>query len=150
MGERRKARELAIQVLFHLEFSPENPSQGFELICENFYSPKNARAFARELVLGVCQNRSVLDQMISKASKNWRIERMPRLDRTILRLAVFEMLFMDQIPLKVSLDEAIELGNRYGSEDSGRYINGVLDHIYNEIYQEERPYSHVVGSSFPP
>ena len=75
--------------------------------------------------------------MISQSSRNWRIDRMARLDRSILRLAVFEMMFMPDIPPRVSLDEAVEIGKIYGSEDSGRYINGVLDNIYNTIIKNK-------------
>ena len=133
MGDRRQAREFAVQVLFHLEFSPDDPSEVFDLICENFDSRRSIRDFARKLVLGVCEKKKVLDKAISQASKNWRIDRMARLDRSILRLAAFEILFVEDIPAKVSLDEAVEIGKKYGGEDSGRYINGVLDNIYNTI-----------------
>ena len=75
-------------------------------------------------------------KIISQASRNWRIERMTRLDRSILRLAAFEMMFVPDIPARVSLDEAVEIGKKFGSEDSGRYINGVLDNIYNRIIKE--------------
>ncbi len=135
MGERRRARELAVQVLFHLEFSPDNPSEVFDLICENFDARKSIRDFSKKLVLGVWENKEALDKAISQASKNWRIDRMARLDRSILRLAAFEIMFIQDIPAKVSLDEAVEIGKKFGSEDSGRYINGVLDKIYTTMLQ---------------
>jgi len=78
-----------------------------------------------------------LDKVISEASKNWRIERMALLDRSILRLAAFEIMFIEDIPPKVSLDEAVEIGKIFGSEDSGRYINGVLDNIYNTTVKSD-------------
>jgi len=137
MGKRRRARELAVQVLFHLEFSPDDPSEVFDLICENFEAPESIREFSKMLVLGVCNKKDRLDWAISQSSKNWRIDRMTRLDRSILRLAVFEMMFVPDVPPKVSLDEAVEIGKIFGSEDSGRYINGVLDHIYNTIIKEQ-------------
>ncbi len=131
MGERRRARVLAIQVLFHLEFSPDDPSEVFDLICENFDARKSIRDFSKRLVLGVCEKKKILDKVISGASKNWRIKRMARLDKSILRLAAFEIMFIEDIPPKVSLDEAVEIGKKFGGEDSGRYINGVLDNIYS-------------------
>lgn len=137
MGSRRRARELAIKVLFHLEFTPGDPEEVFQLICENFGSPKSIRSFSRELVLGVCANRIELDQLISRASEHWRLERMSRVDRTILRLGAFEILVMKDIPPKVSIDEAVELGKMYGTDDSGSFINGVLDNIYNNLKQED-------------
>jgi len=138
MGKRRKARELAIQVLFHLEFGPDDPDQAFDLLCENFESKKSIRPFSKELVLGVYRNKETVDRLITQASKNWRLERMPRLDRCILRLAAFEILYRDDIPPKVSIDEAVELGKRIGSEDSGSFINGVLDNVYSTLIREGR------------
>jgi transcription antitermination factor NusB len=137
MGSRRRARELAIKVLFHLEFTPGDPEEVFQLICENFGSSKSVRSFSRELVLGVCANRRELDRLISRASEHWRLERMSKVDRTILRLGAFEILAMKDIPPKVSIDEAVELGKIYGTEDSGGFINGVLDNIYNNLKQED-------------
>ncbi len=137
MGSRRRARELAIKVLFHLEFTPGDPEEVFQLICENFGSSKAMRSFSRELVLGVCAHRRELDRLISRASQHWRLERMSKVDRTILRLGAFEILAMKDIPPKVSIDEAVELGKIYGTEDSGGFINGVLDNIYNNLKQED-------------
>jgi transcription antitermination factor NusB len=133
MGKRRQARELAIQVLFHLEFNPGNPDEVFDLTCENFNSQKSSWPFSKQLVLGVCEKRVPLDESISRSSRNWRLERMSRLDRCILRLAAFEILFMEDVPPKVSIDEALELGKKFGSENSGSFINGILDNIYNTM-----------------
>ena len=128
---------MAIKVLFHLEFTPGTPEDVFELICENFGSSKSIRSFSKELVLGVCAKREELDQLISSASEHWRLERMSRVDRTILRLGAFEILVMKDIPPKVSIDEAVELGKMYGTEESGSFINGVLDNIYNNLKQKD-------------
>jgi len=133
MGKRHRARELAVQVLFHLEFNPGDPGESFDLLCRCFSPPKEVRAFSRELVLGVWENKEDLDRLISRASKNWRIERMSRVDRNILRVAVFEVVYAGDIPPKVSIDEAVELGKKYGAEDSGAFVNGVLDSIYNQL-----------------
>ncbi len=130
MGNRRKARELVTQILFYIEYNPGNPNNSFEMICDNFNAPKSLRAFAKELVLGVCENKSHIDNLIKEASINWRLERMSRVDRSILRLSVYELFFMENIPHKVSIDEAVELGKKYGTEESGAFINGVLDNIY--------------------
>jgi len=132
MGKRRRARELAIKVLFHLEFSPGDPNEVFRLVSENFGSPVSIRSFSRKLVLGVWENKESLDRLISRSSKNWRLERMSPVDRSVLRLGVFEILFMKDIPPKVSIDEAIEIGKKYGREDSGAFINGILDDIYGQ------------------
>ncbi len=138
MGRQRRFRELAVQVLFHMEFNPDNGEEAFELICQNFSSPGKKRSFAKELVSGVCENKEELDKMISRSSRNWRMDRMPLLDRCILRLAAFEILYRDDIPPKVSIDESVEMGKKFGGEDSGSYINGVLDNIYNTLIQKGR------------
>ena len=134
MGKRRQARELAIKVLFHLEFNPGDPEEVFHMICENFGSGGGSTVpFSKELVLGVCGNKDTVDKLIRRSSENWRLERMSYVDRCILRLGVFELLFMEDIPPKVSIDEAVELGKKYGTEDSGAFINGILDNIYNKL-----------------
>lgn len=131
MGNRRKAREFAIKVLFHMEFNPGFPKETFKLIGDNFGVAKSIQSFAEELVLGVCENKKKLDEVIRKSSKNWKLERMSHADRSILRLGAFEILFRQDIPPKVSIDEAVELGKKYGTDDSGAFINGLLDNIYN-------------------
>lgn len=137
MGSRRRARELAIQVLFHMEYNPGDPGECFDRVCECFEPPREVRAYAREVVLGVWEKKEELDQRMRRSSKNWRVERMSRVDRNILRLAIYEVLYRKDVPPKVSIDEAVELGKRYGTEESGAFINGILDHIYNELKAEE-------------
>jgi len=133
MGNRRKARELAIQVLFYMEFAKGDAGKLFDVICENFSPSKSVRAFSMKLVLGICTNMKYLDKVIRKSSRNWRLERMSIVDRCILRLGAFEILFMDETPPKVAIDEAIELGKKYGAEESGAFINGILDNIFISI-----------------
>ncbi len=128
---------MALQALFHLEYNPGDPDGHFDLVCTSFSPPKETRAFARQLVQGVWVNRGDLDRLIAKSSRNWRVERMSRVDRNILRMAVFEVMNMKGIPPKVSIDEAVELGKRFGTEESGAFINGVLDHIYNSLPLEK-------------
>jgi transcription antitermination factor NusB len=137
MGKRRRARELAIQVLFHMEYNPGDPGESFERVCESFGASREIRAYSREVVVGVWENRATLDRMIRRSSKNWRVERMSRVDRNILRIAIYEVLYRKDVPPKVSIDEAVELGKQYGTEESGAFINGILDHIYNQLRAEE-------------
>lgn len=137
MGKRHKARELAIQVLFHMEFSLDTPERSFTLVSENFESSKHSRNFAKMLVYGICENKDRIDLIITESSENWRMERMSYVDKDILRLAVFEMLFMEDIPMKVSIDEAVELGKNFGTENSSSFINGVLDSILNKVGQKD-------------
>ena len=138
MGRRRKARELAVQVNFHLEYNAGDPDEAFDLLCERLNPKESIRPFSKQLVLGVYEKKQDLDRLISVASKNWRLERMSCLDKCVLRLAVFEILFMEDIPPKVSIDEAVEIGKKFGSDDSSSFINGVLDKIYNNLVREGR------------
>jgi len=133
MGSRRKAREFAVQVLFCLEFGQNDAVSAFDLVCKSFPGKKSAIPFARDIVVGVCEKKTVIDDMIRLSSRNWRLERMSRVDRSVLRMAVFEMLFREDIPPKVSIDEAVELGKQYGNAESGGFINGVLDDIFNTL-----------------
>ncbi|MFZ0449345.1 MAG: transcription antitermination factor NusB [Desulfatiglandaceae bacterium] len=135
MGSRRKARELAVQVLFSMEFDRDDSGIVFDRVCENFLGKKTSIPFARDLVLGVCEKRPEIDQLIRGSSRNWRLERISRIDRSILRTAVFEILFCDDIPPKVSIDEAVELGKQFGNTDSAGFINGLLDNIYKGLKQ---------------
>ena len=137
MGKRHKARELALQILFHLEYNPENPEDALTLICKNFKSSESDRIFSKKLVLGVFESIERIDTLISQSSKNWRMERMSYVDRSILRLGTFEMLYLDEVPPKVTIDEAVELGKKFGTEDSGAFINGILDNIFNRLKQKD-------------
>ena len=113
-----------------MEYNPGDPEKNFDLICDNFNAARSLRLFAKELIKGISENRDYIDSLIQRSSKNWRIERMPKVDRSILRLSVYEMFFLDDIPPKVSIDEAVELGKKFGTEESGPFINGILDNIY--------------------
>ena len=138
MGKRRKARELAVQVHYHLEFNPGDPDEAFDLICEKFKPGESIRPFSKKLVLGVYKEKKDLERLIIRASRNWRLDRMPCLDRCVLRMAVYEILFIEDIPPKVSIDEAVEIGKKFGGNNSGGFINGVLDKVYNILVQEGR------------
>lgn len=122
-----------MQVLFHLEYSPGDPEEALKRVCGSFEISPRSRGFARRLVMGVTEHQDALDRLISEASENWRLERMSRVDRNILRIGVFEVLYLQDIPAKVSIDEAVELGKVYGSDDSASFINGVLDNVYKSL-----------------
>ncbi|HUU42051.1 MAG TPA: transcription antitermination factor NusB [Desulfatiglandales bacterium] len=134
MGKRRRSRELAIKVIFHLQFSKDDdPAATFDLICNNFEASQDIQVFSRELVLGVYSHMHELDDLITQASRNWRLERIARVDLSILRLAVYELLYRDDIPPKVSINEAVDMGKKFGGIDSGAFINGILDKVYNAL-----------------
>lgn len=136
MVNRRKSRELALQILFKLDITKEDPS--VVLDCQNDYFLRNKgyNEFTQRIVLGVCGHYKEIDRIIDKYSENWRVERMNIVDRNILRLAVYELIYCQDIPPKVTLNEAIELGKKYGTEESGSFINGILDRIQNEFVKK--------------
>ena len=127
MRERRKAREIALQVLYSLNFVNIDAQDALDLFWGNFVAPKAAKEFAAFLVQGTCEHKEELDKLIAGCSDNWSLGRMSRVDINILRLAVFEFLYCDDIPPKVTLNEAVDLGKTFGSENSGSFINGILD-----------------------
>ena len=137
MGKRRQARELALQALYFLEEQRGDPEQALDLFCGNFMPPRKSRAFFLELVRGVQQTRTEIDRIVESYSDHWKVFRMPRVDRNVIRVAVYEMLWLEDIPAKVSINEAIDIGKRFGTDDSGAFINGILDRIRLAIEKGE-------------
>src|SRR4030042_5682580 len=131
MGIRRRAREIALQVLYQLDASQERAKEVLDLYWENFEPTQKAREFCQRLVEGVGQNQGQIDRLIEENSENWTLKRMAMVDRNILRLATFELLQCPDIPFKATLNEAIELAKKYGTGDSSAFINGVLDRIHS-------------------
>ena len=129
MGIRRQAREGALQGLFMADFHGtwELDEVGFCL--DHFSLEDSVRSFADMLVEGVIANKDKIDSKITWASNRWSITRMSRIDRTIIRLATFELVFCKETPVNVVINEAIEIAKRFGTEDSPTFINGVLDKI---------------------
>ncbi len=140
VGIRRKARELAVQVLYQMEITGDPSPTGPDSFWGHFPSRPGARDFAQRLVAGTVEHRVEIDGLIENAVENWKLGRMSKVDLIILRLATYELLFCPDIPLNVSIDEAIEIGNRYGSDDSSTFINGVLDQVAdaNGLKENER------------
>ena len=133
MASRRKAREAALQMLFQIDLSGEDPEQAIALYQQCLGESEDADEFALELVRGWAQKREAVDAKVREVSQHWRLERMARVDRNILRLATFELLGMPAIPPKVTLNEAVELAKRFGDEQSPAFVNGVLDRIASDL-----------------
>ncbi len=132
-GARRKARELALQVLYRMDINPCGPDQALEESLDDGRGDPRAADFARELVLGGFARRDEIDRVIAAASSKWGIGRMAVVDRNILRLAVYELLAAPKTPPRVVLDEAIELAKSFGGEESANFVNGVLDRIMSDL-----------------
>jgi N utilization substance protein B len=129
MGTRRKGRELALQALYQIEITGDASAAAVDLFLSHFEGSAQAKEFARRLVSGVVSQRPDIDRLIEKCTENWKLMRIAKVDLLILRMAAYELIFCPDIPLNVSLDEAIEMGKRFGTGDSGSFINGVLDQL---------------------
>lgn len=134
MGIRRKARELAIQLLYQHDLAKMDPEEGMRLFWEYFPVDVEAREFCTQLVLGTLDRLAVIDELLSEASDNWSLHRMSAVDRNILRLATYELVDRPEIPPSVSLNEAIEIAKKYSSPDAAVFINGVLDRVKRTVY----------------
>ena len=128
-GTRRKGRELALQALYQIEITNDSSVGAVDLFLRHFEGTPQAKEFARRLVSGVVSQRPAIDRRIEQSTENWKLVRLAKVDLVILRMATYELMFCPDIPNAVSLDEAIEIGKRFGSADSANFINGVLDHV---------------------
>lgn len=137
MGTRRQARELALQFLYQFDSLKESSdnSENVEELLSFFWDrneiaiDKDTKEFSSVLVRGACSNIQPIDEIITKFSEHWRLKRMSTIDRNILRIAIYELLHLSNIPPPVTINEAVELGKRFGTEESGSFINGILDKI---------------------
>jgi len=136
LGRRRKSREFALKVLYQLNITKQDATTALTQFQENFLPNGEADDFLKRLVLGVTEHCPELDRLIERYSENWRLDRINLIERNLLRMALFELLYCEEIPPKVTINEAIDLGKRYGSEESGSFINGLLDRIQNEVVRK--------------
>lgn len=139
MRNRRRSRELALQALFYMDMSQTASIETLELYCQTFKPAPQAVDFFMELVKGVLTEQKTLDSIIESFSSNWKISRMSCVDRNILRIAAYEILFREDIPAKVSINEAIDIGKKFGTEESGAFVNGILDTIHLAKNNNEIP-----------
>jgi N utilization substance protein B len=132
--KRTKARERAVQALYQIDVAASDLDEALERFWKSFEPvEREVREQAEEYVRGVARHRRTIDDAIEGVSSNWRLDRMAKVDRNVLRLAVFELQHRPDVPVKVVLNEAIEMGKKYGSESSGAFINGVLDRIAQDL-----------------
>ncbi|MDQ1330340.1 MAG: transcription antitermination protein NusB [Thermodesulfobacteriota bacterium] len=136
MGLRRRSRELAMQALFYMDKCRDNSEGKLKLFRDNFDPAEDVLPFFERLVRGVICSEQEIDSIIEQFSSNWKISRMSCVDRNIMRIAVYELLWCSDIPAKVSINEAIDIGKKYGTEESGPFINGILDSIRDAIEKE--------------
>ena len=129
MGVRRVGRENAVQALYAIELSPAQPREAIHLFWESDRFKPAAKAFATELLSGILDKSAELDARISAKSPNWSISRMSKIDLAIIRLAAYELIYREDIPKNVTINEAIEIAKKFGSEESPAFVNGILDEI---------------------
>ncbi len=128
-GVRRKARVLALQALYEVDSAGHEAEEAVTRLLANEGVSEENGAFTRELVSGVIQNKEKIDQNIQSFAPAWPVEQIPVVDRNILRLAIFEILFDDKAPVKVAINEAVELAKRFGTGNSPKFVNGVLGSV---------------------
>ncbi|HEX8312153.1 MAG TPA: transcription antitermination factor NusB [Chthoniobacteraceae bacterium] len=144
MGKRREGREAALQFLYQLDLSEEVPAELFTRFWELRSGPGKAvptaktRVFTEQLVSGVAAHRPEIDERIQKHSTNYDLSRIAMVDRNILRMGIYEMLYSPDVPPVVIINEAIEVAKKFGSEESGRFINGILDRVRGELSRPAR------------
>jgi N utilization substance protein B len=144
VGKRRRARELALEALYQQEISRDPGDTVLADVLSRVEVEPQVAAFTRRLVEAALAREEEIDRLIAGAAKNWDFRRLSMIDRNVMRLAVAELLFLDDAtPPKVVINEAIEMAKRYGTDDSGRFVNGILD----MILKEEKP-KHL--DPFPP
>ena len=133
MGARTLAREAALQVLFAIDSAGHDPERALYDYWRETPGDAEGRAYADQLVRDVCAERPDLDRRIAASSVNWRLERMARVDRNVLRLATWELERELSVPRAVIIDEAVELAKRFGAEGSGAFVNGILTRIADDL-----------------
>jgi transcription antitermination factor NusB len=133
MRKRTKARELVLQALYQADISQIDPKEFLKDFFEDRLTPDDdptVKEFATDLVVHVWKHRSEIDETIKACATNWQLERMAAVDRNILRLAGYELLFRDDIPPKVAINEAVDLAKKFGDLESGKFVNGILDKLH--------------------
>jgi N utilization substance protein B len=133
---RSQCREWALQFLYQAEFAGPHRPEALKRFWHHFQTEDAPPAYLLDLVEGVTSHLEELDVFIVRYSEHWRLERMTIVDRNLLRLAIYELLYQPQIPVKVVINEAVEMAKRYGSEASGGFVNGILDQVRMSVGRE--------------
>ena len=135
MRRRTQARECALKILYQIDITKAVPAEAAANFWDHNAVETPVMLFASELVMGVTQHQTAIDELLTKHADNWTIERMAVIDRNVLRLGIFELLHLKDIPPKVAINEAVELAKRYGDTESSKFVNGILD----TVHKTERP-----------
>lgn len=136
MTRRHRAREVALQILYQADLNPQLDRQHVQQFLWRRLRQEELVGFAERLYQGTLTHRPEIDERLARIAENWRIERMNAVDRNILRLGAYELLFCPETPTKAIIDEAIELAKRYGTSDSSAFVNAILDRLAQECRQD--------------
>jgi N utilization substance protein B len=139
MGQRRKARESALQILYQLEFDESGTGEAVDSFWRKKKAPAETKAYCRGLVEGILTDRGKIDEAIQSVSEHWRIARMGLIDRNILRLAAFELLRGEPIAPAIVINEAIEIAKKYSGPEAATFVNGILDALRKKVQAKAKP-----------
>ena len=137
MGSRRKARECVLQMLYQFDVGGNSADDVMQTYWSSNEGGDDVRSFSSEILCGIAREIESLDKHIAENSTNWKITRMAAVDKNILRLAVYELFFREDIPVKVTINEAVEIAKKFGTKDSGAFVNGVLDNIAKGLEKKD-------------
>lgn len=138
MGRRRKAREHTLRVLFQLEFGNTEPEKAVAQYWENRRTLEEIKEYSRWLTKGIIEHQPEVDKLIQSFSKNWRLSRMALVDRNILRMAVFELLYETSVAPAIIINEAIEIAKKYSGEEAAVFVNGILDAVQKNLKKKAK------------
>jgi N utilization substance protein B len=147
MGLRHQGRELALKALYRIDICGGASSDDLAVLFDSFAAEESARKFAVALMEGVRKEQVTLDKHLADALEHWSVKRLSRVDHNIMRIALYELLRMEDIPARVTIDEAIELAKCYGDIQSGRFVNGVLDEIAGRLGLKQKGEEATVSKS---
>ena len=138
MRKRTHAREFTLQILYHRDLNPEPAETLLPSFWESTPAHPEVREYAERLVYGTLQHLDEIDEVLSKYAEHWQLHRMAAVDRNIMRFAAYELLYMEEIPPKVVINEAVNIAKKFSQEDSGKFVNGILDKInHSEARRKE-------------
>jgi len=139
MRKRTQARECALKILYQIDMVEGSLDQVFPSFWEAHPAPDDVREFTERLVRGTRGHLNEIDQKIIQYTENWKLNRMAVVDRNILRFAVYELLFVDEIPPKVTINEAVNIAKKYSQDEAGKFVNGILDKInHTEVHKPDQ------------
>jgi len=151
MGSRRQAREAAVQILYLRDL---NPHEALDDALRRFWEEQtydsDVQQFGETLARGALEQRAALDEHIRRVAENWELDRIAAVDRNILRLAIYEMMYRDDVPPVVSINEAIEIAKKFSTKESGKFVNGILDRIRKDLPRPARTAKPATDGAEPP